>query len=198
MGLLTRTSYFCQRYILLSNKKNVMEHTITPTSTKGIVIGLILIILTLATYFLNLGTNSPVQWIGYIIFIGGIIWSVMSYGKQINYNASFGSYFAHGFKVAAMVTAIMIIYFIIFILLFPEFKEKAIDEARKSMQEKNNLNEEQIKAGLDMTRKFFMAFLIGGTLVGYLFFGALSALIGAAFTKKEPNKFSGDINQIGQ
>jgi hypothetical protein len=198
LGLLTRTSYFCPRYILLSNKKKVMEHTITPTSTKGIVIGLILIILTLATYFLNLGTNSPVQWIGYIIFIGGIIWSVMSYGKQINYNASFGNYFAHGFKVAAMVTAIMIIYFIIFILLFPEFKEKAIDEARKSMQEKNNLNEEQIKAGLDMTRKFFMAFLIGGTLVGYLFFGALSALIGAAFTKKEPNKFSGDINQIGQ
>jgi amino acid transporter len=175
-----------------------MEQTITPTSTKGIVIGLILIILTLATYFLTLGTNSPVPWIGYIIFIGGIIWSVLSYGKQINYNASFGNYFAHGFKVAAMVTAIMIIYFIIFILLFPEFKEKAIDEARKSMQEKNNLNEEQIKAGLDMTRKFFMAFLIGGTLVGYLFFGALSALIGAALTKKELNKFAGDINQIGQ
>jgi hypothetical protein len=100
--------------------------------------------------------------------------------------------------VAALVTAIMIIYFIIFILLFPEFKEKAIDEARKSMQEKNNLNEEQLKAGLDMTRKFFMAFLIGGTLVGYLFFGALSALIGAALTKKELNKFAGDINQIGQ
>ncbi|HEV2830736.1 MAG TPA: DUF4199 domain-containing protein, partial [Hanamia sp.] len=115
-----------------------------------------------------------------------------------NYNATFGNYFSHGFKVAALVTAIMIIYFIIFILLFPEFKEKAIDEARKSMQEKNNLNEEQIKAGLDMTRKFFMAFLIGGTLVGYLFFGALSALIGAALTKKEPNKFAGDINQIGQ
>ncbi|MEO6814514.1 MAG: DUF4199 domain-containing protein [Ginsengibacter sp.] len=175
-----------------------MEQTITPTSTKGIVIGLILIILTLTTYFLDIKTNGPLQYIGYIIFIGGIIWSVMTYGKQIDHNSTFGNYFAHGFKVAAMVTAIMVIYFIIFIVLFPEFKEKAMDEARKAMQSKNNINEDQINAGLEMTRKFFMVFLIGGTLIGYLFFGAIASLIGAAVTKKEPNKFAGDINQIGQ
>lgn len=175
-----------------------MEQTITPTSTKGIVIGLILVVLALITYFMDIKVNGPLQWVGYAIFIGGIIWSVMSYGKQINHNSTFGNYFAHGFKVAALVTAIMLIYVIIFIVLFPEFKEKAIDEARKSMQSKNNLSEEQIKAGLEMTRKFFMVFLVGGTLLGYLFFGAVASLIGAAVTKKEPNNFAGDINEIGQ
>jgi len=175
-----------------------MEQTVTPTTTKGIVIGLILIIFALATYLLDLKVNGPVQWIGYVIFIGGIIWSVMSYGKQINYNGTFGNYFAHGFKVAALVTALMIIYIIIFVLLFPEFKEKAIDEAKRSMQQKNNLNDEQINAGLEMTRKFFMVFLVGGTLLGYLFFGAIAALIGAAVTKKDPNNFAGDINKIGE
>ncbi|HEY8660777.1 MAG TPA: DUF4199 domain-containing protein [Hanamia sp.] len=175
-----------------------MEQTITTTTTKGIVIALILVLLALVTYFLNIQVNGPLQWIGYAVFLGGIIWSVMSYGKQINHNSTFGNYFAHGFKVAALVTAIMIIYVIIFSFFFPEFKEKAIVEARKSMQAKNNLTEDQITAGLEITRKFFMVFLVGGTLIGYLIFGALASLIGAAVTKKEPSNFAGDINQIGQ
>ena len=174
-----------------------MEQTVTPTSTKGILIGLILVILALVTYFLDLKVNGPLQWVGYAIFIGGIIWSVMSFGKQVNHNATFGNYFAHGFKVAALVTAIMIIYVIIFVVLFPEFKEKAIVEAKRSMQSKNNLTEEQINAGMEMTKKFFMVFLVGGTLVGYLFFGTIASLIGAAVTKKDPNNFAGDINEIG-
>ena len=49
-----------------------------------------------------------------------------------------------------------------------------------------------------MTKKFIMVFLVGGTLLGYLFFGALASLIGAAVTKKEPNNFAGDINEIGK
>ena len=43
-----------------------------------------------------------------------------------------------------------------------------------------------------------MVFLVGGTLLGYIIFGALAALIGAAITKKQPDKFVDDINQIGQ
>jgi hypothetical protein len=175
-----------------------MEQTITSTTTKGLVIGLFLVILALVMYFSNIEINGPVQWIGYAVFIGGILWSVYSYGKQIDYNSTFGNYFAHGFKVAALVTAIMIIYIVIFITLFPDFKEKAMDKARVAMREKNNLTEEQMTQALEMTRKFFMVFLIGGTLVGYLIFGALAALIGAAITKKQPDKFVGDINQIGK
>lgn len=174
-----------------------MEKNITPTSTKGIVIGLILVVLTLVTYFFNIKANGPLQWVGYAIFIGGIIWSIMSYGKEISHNSTFGNYFAHGFKVAALVTAIMIIYLIVFTVLFPDFKEKALSEGRKAMEEKN-YTQEQINAGMEMTKKFFMVFIVGGTLIGYLFFGAIASLIGAAIAKKDPNNFAGDINQIGQ
>jgi hypothetical protein len=175
-----------------------MEQTITPTTTKGLVIGLILVILALATYFSNIRVDGPAQWIGYAVFIGGVIWSVYSYGKQIDYNSTFGNYFAHGFKVAALVTAIMIIYIVIFITLFPDFKEKAMDQARIAMREKNSMTEEQMTQAMELTRKFFMVFLIGGTLIGYLIFGSLAALIGAAITKKQPNKFVSEINQIGK
>lgn len=175
-----------------------MEQNITTTTTKGLVIGLIMIVIAIAIYFLDIDVNGPSKWISYIVFVLGIIWSVYNYGQQINYNATFGNYFAFGFKVSAVVTCLMIIYLVIFVVLFPEFKEKAMEQARAKMQEGGKLSSEQIDQTVTMTKKFFMAFAIGGTLIGLLIFGSLSALIGAAITKKQPNAFSGDINKIGQ
>lgn len=174
-----------------------MEQTVTPVSTKGIIIALLLIVFALVSHFLGIKPASPLQYIGYVIFIGGIIWSILSYAKQINYNATFGKYFIHGFKVTALVTAIMIIFIIIFMYLFPEVKTNALDEASKSMNSQN-LTEEQKAQGLEVTRKFFGVLLVSGTLFGYLIVGSIISLIGAAITKKEPHNIAGDINQIGQ
>ena len=175
-----------------------MDQNITTTTTKGLVIGLIMIVIAIVIYFSNIDMNGPSKWISNIVFIAGIIWSVYNYGKQIDYNATFGNYFAHGFKVSAVVTCLMIVYLVIFIIVFPEFKDKAMEQARAKMQEGGKMSSEQIDQAVAMTRKFFMAFAIGGTLIGLLIFGALSAVIGAAITKKQPNTLSGDINQIGQ
>jgi uncharacterized membrane protein len=176
-----------------------MEQTITPFSTKAIVIALLLIVFSLATYFLNVDTNGPVKYVGFLIFLVGIVWSVMSYGKQINYNSTFGNYFAHGFKISALVTSIIIIFLIVFVIAFPDFKEKALDQTRKAMVEKNKeLSEEQINKFLEMSRKFFMVGLVGLSLVFYLIAGVVASLIGAAVTKKQPNQFAGDINSIGK
>ena len=168
-----------------------MEQTVTTSTTKGIVISLILIVIALATYFLDLDASSGIQYVSYVIFIAGIIWSVIYYGKQIDHNATFGNYFAHGFKVAALVTAIMIIYVVIFVNLFPDMKEKAMEAARKNMEAKGKMTPEQITQALTFTKKFFMVFAIGATLLGYLIFGALASLIGAGVTKKNPHTFEG-------
>jgi hypothetical protein len=173
-----------------------MQQKITSTTVKGFIIGLIMIALSLTVSFLGLQSNSIFQWLGYGIFLIGIILAISQYGKQLNYNSKFGDYFAHGFKVSAVVTLLMIVFLIIFMTVFPEFKDKAMDEARKGMTTKN-LSEEQIEKAIDITRKFFMVFLIGGALLGYLLFGAIASLIGAAITKKDPQPFQ-DINQIGE
>lgn len=172
-----------------------MEQKITSPATKGIVISLILIVLSLITYFMDLSQNKAFQWVGYLIFIAAIIWSVYSYGQQINHNSTFGNYFSHGFKVSAIVTAIMIIFAIIILSLFPDIKEKGIDAARKSMESKGTMSSDQINQAIGFTEKFFMVFVIGGSLVGYLFFGAIASLIGAGVTKKDLHP-ENDINQI--
>ncbi|HUZ58904.1 MAG TPA: DUF4199 domain-containing protein [Hanamia sp.] len=173
-----------------------MEQKITTPITKGILISFILIVIGLAIYFLDMSQNKAMQWVGYIVFIVAIIWSVSSYGKQIDFNSTFGNYFAHGFKVTAIVTLFMVIFTVIFIYLFPDIKEKGMEAARKSMEAKGNLTSEQITQALVYTQKFFMVIVIISALLGYLFLGAIASLIGAGVTKKDPHP-EHDFNQIG-
>lgn len=173
-----------------------MEQKITSTTVKGFIIGLIMIAVSLTASFSGIEASGAFQWVIYCIFFAGIIVSIYQFGKQVNHNSTFGNYFAHGFKTSAMVTILMIAFLVIFMTVFPEFKEKAMEEAKKSMSSKN-LSPEQIEKALDLTKKFFMVFLIGGALLGYLLFGAIASLIGAAVTKKDPRPID-DINQIGQ
>ena len=172
-----------------------MEQKITSPATKGIVISLILIVLSLISYFMDLSQNKPLQWVGYIVFIAAIIWSVYSYGQQVNYNSTFGNYFSHGFKVTAIVTVLMVIFTVILILLFPDIKEKGMEVARNKMEAKGNLTSEQITQALSITQKFFMIIVIVSSLLGYLFFGAIASLIGAGITKKDLRP-EHEINQI--
>jgi|SRR6185437_8607039 len=172
-----------------------MEQKITPPLTKGILISLILIILSLAIYFLNIDINSPAKYIAYIILIAGIIWSVSSFGKQNNYNSTFGNYFSHGFKITAIVTLLMILFTVIFVLLFPDIKANGMVAARKKMEADGRLTTDQINQYLILTGKLFMVYIIAFILISYLFVGAVASLIGAGVTKKEPHP-EGEINQI--
>ncbi len=174
-----------------------MQQKITSTITKGFIVGLIMIVLTLGLTFSGMAVDSPVKWLSYIVFIAGVVISINQYGKQINYNATFGNYFAHGFKISALVTIIMIAYSVIFISMFPEFKDQAIDAARKAMQSRKDISEEDVDKGIEMTKRFFMVGMIGGILLFYLITGTIASLIGAAITKKDPQPFQ-DINQIGE
>ena len=175
-----------------------MNKTIASPQIKGIVIGLLLAILAFIFFFRKMDQNMNIQYISYIAFIGGIIWSVWYYGKQINYQSTFGNYFAHGFKTAAVITAIMIIFFLILMFAFPEFKEDAMDASRKAIAAQKGITEEGINQGMEISNKFFGVLLIGGTMIGYLFFGAIAALIGAGITKKDPTRIAADISQINQ
>ena len=167
-----------------------MEQPITSTSSKGVTIALIMIVLSLAMYFLDM-QNAAMGWISYAIFFIGVIMSVSIYGKQINYNSGFGNYFTHGFKVTALVTVIMIVFMAIFIIAFPEVKEKALEAQKEAMDKMGTLSDEQKKQSAELTSKFFMVFTIGGTLLQYIILGTLAALVGAGITKKRPNQNAG-------
>jgi hypothetical protein len=60
----------------------------------------------------------------------------------------------------------------------------ALEEARKQMEAKGTLSQDNIDTALAMTRKLFMPFAIAGVIIGTLLIGAIGSVLGAAFTKK--------------
>jgi hypothetical protein len=155
---------------------------------KGLILGLITTTYGIALYLMDLWQNKSLGYVSYVVILGGIIWSCMYYAQQMNGNVTFGNVFAHGFKVTASLIVITVVFtFLEVKIIFPEMVDKIIDIAAKDMDKNKNLNESQIKSALDMTRKFMIPFMIGGIILGYGIFGAISSAIGAGIAKKNPN-----------
>lgn len=163
-----------------------MEQKVTSSATKGLIISLLLIIYSLVLQFLDLSRNKSLGSIGLLILAGGIIWSTMIQSKQLDGNVTFGNLFAHGFKVTATVTAIVVVFSVISLkFIFPEQADIALREARMDM-ESQNLSDDQIDQALSITKKFFIPFAIGGIVFIYLVVGVVGSLIGASIAKKNP------------
>jgi hypothetical protein len=165
-----------------------METKIVQPWMKGLILSLITITFSIALYLTDLWQNKALGYVSYAIILGGIIWSCIYYAQQMNGNVTFGNVFAHGFKVTATLIVITVVYtFLSVKLIFPEMVDKIIEVAAKEMEKNKNLTDEQVKSALDMTRKFMMPFMIGGIILGYGIFGAISSAIGAGIAKKNPN-----------
>jgi len=163
-----------------------MEKKVTTSLTTGVIISLVIIVISIIGYITHLDQQTWFKWLSVLIFFAGVIYACTSYANQLNGNVTFGNTFAFGFKTTAVVTCLVLVFSVIFISIFPDIKEKAMDTARKQMEEKNQLSAEQIENGIAFAKKSFMVFLILGIILLYLFFGAIASLIGAAVAKKNP------------
>lgn len=172
-----------------------MKSSTSPAS-QGLVLGLILIVIALITYFFKLEQSRWLQYLSYVVFLGGVIGAIILHGKEINYHSTFGNYFGHGFKVAATVTAMMVIYLLILIFVFPDFKEKALEMSRKAMEENKNMSADDINTAMEWTKKLFVPILLGTSVLAYLFFGVVASLLGAAVTKKSNERSFEDFTSI--
>jgi Protein of unknown function (DUF4199) len=152
----------------------------------ALVIAAVLIVYSLALYFTGNQMNTGLAWLTYIFIVGGLILFINLYGKALNNQVTFGNLFAYGFRTTAFLALIMIAFTVVFMLLFPEIKEKSFEVARQKMEEQGKFTDEQIEQNLQTGRKLFWVFAIGGIILIYAIVGAISSLIGAAVAKKKP------------
>lgn len=123
-----------------------------------------------------------------MILVIGLIISCIVFAKQQNGNVTFGNVFAHGFKTTAAIIVIMVLYTVVSInFLFPEMIDLAVNQARIDMEKRGDLNDDQITQAIQMSRKFFTPFAIGGIVLGFGIIGVIASLIGAGVAKKNPN-----------
>jgi hypothetical protein len=163
-------------------EKKVMTHV-----QKGLLVSLILIVIGIAGYFTKLFEQSWFSWASNGILCIAVIWGCVTYANQMNGQVTFGNVFTHGFKMSVVIALILIVWVLLAMtVLFPEMKDKTLEMARQRMEERGNLSDSQIEQGVEFTKKFFIPFAIGGTLLGTLIFGTVASLIGAAVAKKKP------------
>jgi len=173
-----------------------MEKKITSHLFKGLILSAISIAFSIIVYIFNLYEMSALSFVNYIILIGGLTYGAILYSNQNDHNVTFGNLFAHGFKTTAVIIVITSLYTVLaFKLFFPDMLDKVLEISRKKMIENPKMTDEMIEQAMSMTKKFFIPFAIGGTIIGTGFLGAIGAAIGAAVAKKKPSPFSDHTEQ---
>ena len=163
-----------------------METKVTTPVIKGLIISMILIVIGLAIYFSGQVANKSLGYLQYLILFAGILWGCINYAKQLDGNVAFGNVFAHGFKITAVVTVILVLYTLLALtVLFPEMKDKLVEQAELEM-EKQSMSDSQREQAISMMKNYMMPFAIAGILFFFMVIGLIASLIGAAAAKKKP------------
>ncbi len=151
----------------------------------GVSIAVLVILISIVTMLLAGNSAQPGSGlITYAAIIAGLIIFINLYGKSKNNEVVFGELFSFGFKATAVYTVIFIGFLILFALLFPDFKENAIEATRAQIATQKTVTPTQADQSMAVMEKYFWVFAIGGTTMFFVIVGAIGSLIGAATTKK--------------
>ena len=107
---------------------------------KGILLALILIVVDLIGGFAHLRFESWFKWIGTILMLILIIVFCIQYGKQRTEGVTFGSVFGYGFKIALVVSIIIMVYSLLSVyVIFPEYIDQMLVQTRTSLEAKGGM-----------------------------------------------------------
>ena len=89
---------------------------------KGLLTGLIMIGLSLLFYYTKQPFDSPLQYLIYVIYAAGIVWTIYEFSKTEENLNKFGAFFLQGFKCFIVITLLMVVFTFVFNKMHPEFK----------------------------------------------------------------------------
>ena len=155
----------------------------------GFIIGLILVVINAVMVVTKMNLDPSKQFIGFIgyaVFLGGLIMNANAYSKANSQDVTFGQAFGSCFKASAIVAILVTAWALLSMFIFPNMVPDMLEMARQKMEEQGKLSGEQIDMAMEYTRKSFKILLIAGAVFGTLIMGAIFSLIAAAIAKKNP------------
>jgi hypothetical protein len=154
---------------------------------KGLITAVLMLITAMILYYTNQPSDSKLQYIGYILYGSGIIWTLLAYRKSPKFTGKFGDLFGQGFRCFIVVTLIMVTYTGIFIKLHPEFAEETSIAYREHLVKEKNLLPNDIDKETATFKKQYTLRIVSASIFGYLIIGAGLTAIGAAIlTRRNP------------
>ena len=153
----------------------------------GTILGMVSIVLFLAYYYAGIAFDKNfLAWIPTLISVGLIIYFIVAYSNVHHHNVTYGTLFGYGFRTTVIWTLIVIVFTALFLYIFPDYKEKFIEQMTLQLDQRSDLSESSRETALSMTQKYFNISVIGGSLFTNLFIGTIASLLGAAIAKKNP------------
>ena len=151
----------------------------------GFITGIIMVIVSLILYLTGLMFKSNyMSMLSMVPFLIGIILNAMAYSKANEGFVTFGNVFGSCFKLSMIVAIVLVAWNIIALFALPEMKTK-IMEIQREAYAKSKMSDDQIEMTMNMMKKYWNVFAIGGVILSMLFWGALFSLIGGAIAQKK-------------
>lgn len=155
----------------------------------GLITGAGLIVFMLLMYILNLYMNRGLQWLSYVIMVGGMLWGTQEYRKSQDRGLMpYGKAFTSSFLIGLYAAIISMIFFMIYIKFINTGMIQEMTElTRQQMEENSNgMSQEQMDKAMSMATKFMSpaAMATIGLLTNVIISAIIAAIL-AIFLKKE-------------
>ena len=149
---------------------------------KGVVTGVLMIVFSLLFFYvLKFPVNGKNQIVILVLFIAGVLWSLLSFKRNAAATAGFKDYFSEGFKTFIVVALLMAIYTFVFYKLNMQILENTIQENNILVLKQGDHTPAEIEANSEKLRSIFMPMMLAINTLKYLLLGALVSAVAAGF-----------------
>jgi Protein of unknown function (DUF4199) len=153
---------------------------------KGLITGLAMVALSLVFVLLKQQPTGLPQYLIYIIYTLGIVWTLLIFHKNNTEALTFKPYFSEGFKCFIVVTLLMVIYTFVFFKIDHTYQDAMASQLRQDLVKTGNATPVEIDKQVSTMKANFALLYTGGAVFFYLFIGALvTAVTGAFLTSKK-------------
>lgn len=158
-----------------------MKKQLTP-ALKGLITGILMILVALASFYGNLDADSPVQYVIYALYAGGIAWTILAWSRSPEWTGKYGDAFNQGFRCFIIVILLMVTFTAVFNWLHPEFAEEMARLMKEDLLKKKEKTPAEINEEVERFKNGYTTMLIYSSIFGYLIIGAAVTAVTAAFT----------------
>ncbi len=150
-------------------------------TTKGLMAGVIMVIISIAIYFARGNFDNNLQYITYAVYVAAILWALYDFKNSAAENKSFKEYFSTGFRCFIVITFIMVLFTFIFTKVDPSMKEQMAVKYRADLAAKENYTNVEIEAMVQKAKDYFNIMLTSMAIFGYLVIGSMVTVIVSLF-----------------
>ncbi len=148
---------------------------------KGVITGVVMVIIFLAVIYLNVPETSPVGYMIYIAYAAGIAWTLIDYKRSEAYTGKFADLFGQGFRCFIVTILLMAAFtYIFYAYLRPDFAELAGENYRADLIKDKNTLPGTIDELVTKAKKQYATGMVYFTIFGYLIIGTITTAAGSA------------------